>query len=60
MNFIKFIHATFKMDKYKDNHIPTYMLDNMENLLSYVGNPTTLPIPHGSAQPTKLMHEGML
>lgn len=29
------------MDKYKDNHIPTYMLDNMKNLLSYVGNPTT-------------------
>ena len=41
IKFIKFIHVTFEMDKYKDNHIPTYMLDNMKNLLSYVGNPTT-------------------
>jgi hypothetical protein len=37
--FNQFSHATCKVGKFKDDHVPTCMLDNMTNLPSQILDP---------------------
>jgi hypothetical protein len=53
IKFIKFTNATFIMNKCKDNHNPTLMLNNRTNIISHYVGPQT--DPHGSAWTTRCL-----